>query len=571
MDPRRLTDVRAGDDEKRHIVGSGYLIAPRLVLTARHVVSKEGEDGTWERWERIEVRVGHPGAPYGGVTRCGAAVAWVAASLDVAVLELDKEVEATRAVVWGLPTGRDALDYNGMAFPFHASEDGTRIVEQLRGSLPPLAAGGKEHNLYVLDQAAAPSSPSKKGVQPWGGASGAAVFCQDLLVGVVVSDDPRHGHRRLHAVPVHGFVCDAAFHEVLTAHGLAVPDLQPVSANPRPLYPHDGTRHRVQRAATWAVSVLTLCAVVVAVGVAFTRIDLPDRKDRGDRGHPGQPSASAAAKSPAALSDPAGTADSDVGGLPRGTRLRMTATVSGPEETMQAAFAESDLALLTGVLKMPMISAAPMPADLAKLIETKGYLVPGALVNLVVEGLDGDVEITKIRPVGTSREQIPLGAAFYFPSQGGGDVRQMDFDMDDDSPVARIPSDGTASSSVGRPFFTSQRITVEQGESEKLALNFSTVRGAYTFRVAVNYVAGGKEYSQFIEDGLGKPRLFRISADPCPWEGMRSRLTPQDIRMLGTMHYRHVRDIDEQAAPLGTYQLVSADPADRAMGEALCS
>ncbi|MER5966913.1 trypsin-like peptidase domain-containing protein [Streptomyces sp. NPDC002057] len=558
MDPRRLADVQAGDARRSRMVGTGYLIAPRLVLTARHVVIDPAGD---RAWERIEVRVGHPGDQYGPVTRCGATVRWVGqADPDVAVLELDQEVEAAGTVAWGRPSGKQALEYNGMAFPRHArGEGGRRIVEQLRGSLPPLAGGGRDHDLYVLDQAAAPSPPTKEDALPWGGASGAAVFCQELLVGVLVTDDTRHGHRRLHAVPVHAFVGDPALQRILTEHGLAVPHPQPVSADPPTGTPDEGARLRVRAVATWAVPLL-------AVGVLFTAFDLPGGRGAGN---PKQPPPSATAGPPSAPDGLAGAADSTVGGLPRGTRLRMTATVSGLDESMAVTFAESDLAGLTDVLEMSAIPAAPMPAAMNRHVETRGYLLAGALVNLVVDGLDGNVEITKVRPVGTVKEPIPLGAAFYFPSQGGGVVRAMDFDMDDTSPVARIPPGATDAGPVGEPFFTSRRITVKQGESERLALNFSTVRAAYVFKVAVNYVAGGKQFSQFIEDGSGRPRVFRISADPCPWDGMRGRLTEQDIRTLGTMHFRHVRTVDKEAVEQG-YRLIAADPANRAMGESLC-
>ncbi|MFC9795481.1 trypsin-like peptidase domain-containing protein [Streptomyces sp. NPDC127584] len=563
MDPRRLADVRAdagaGDAQGTRAGGSGYLIGPRLVLTARHIVCGPEPDSAWER---IVVRVGHPGGRHGPVRKSGARVRWVAPDgSDVALLELDADVQVPKEVAWGRPEGVRPLDYNGMAFPLHAGGgDGRRTVEQLRGVLPPLAGGDRRHQLYVLDQAAAPGPPARRGVRPWGGASGAAVFCQDLLVGVVVSEDTGHDHRRLHALAAHSFVTEPSFQRVLSEHGLGVPQLQPVSAAPPPAPPDVGTRRRTTTIAALAVVPL------VAVGVLFAAIGMPDSGDGRDSGKPTGPVSADASPRPRNM--PSTTPDGTVGGLPRGTRLRLTATVSSLEDTNGVAFKEDDLGMLGDVLGMPAIPAAPMPTEMVQHIEAAGFRLPGALVNLVVDGMDGNVEITKIRPVGTVPYRVPLGAVFYFPSQGGGEVSAMDFDMDDPSPVARKRPEGTEAG-PGRPFFTSERITLRQGETERLALNFSTVRRAYTFHVAVNYTAGGTEYSQFVEDAKGEPRVFRISADPCPWAGMRGRLTEEDVRTLGAMHYRHVRTVDEQALEQG-YRLVETDPANRAMGESLC-
>ncbi len=59
MDPHRLVLIRSGTTRLRHRVGSGYLVAPRLVLTAAHIL-QDGERSSY--WEEIQVRVGHPAA-----------------------------------------------------------------------------------------------------------------------------------------------------------------------------------------------------------------------------------------------------------------------------------------------------------------------------------------------------------------------------------------------------------------------------------------------------------------------------------------------------------------------------
>src|SRR5882757_1338880 len=103
MDALRLADVRAGTEARAESCGSGYLIGPRLVLTARHVVTGKGG-----LWPQVEVRIGHPG--FGPSTLVAARACWTPAAgpgdCDVALLELDHAVEvAAEPVRWGRPVG----------------------------------------------------------------------------------------------------------------------------------------------------------------------------------------------------------------------------------------------------------------------------------------------------------------------------------------------------------------------------------------------------------------------------------------------------------------------------------
>ncbi|MER6473739.1 trypsin-like serine protease [Streptomyces collinus] len=213
----------------RRSSGSGYLISPRLVLTARHVVIEKRTD---KPWARIKANVGHPHR-LAEIERRNASVCWVAPEAgDVALLELDAPVAVPGLVRWGLPDGADPIPYGGVGFPLQSrAANGERLVEQLGGLLRPLAGGSGINDLYVLDQDAGPEMRSD-GNPPWGGVSGAAVFCRDLLVGVVVYDNKAHKNRRLHAVPAHTFVTDAAFVKELDQHGVRKPLLMPVDARP---------------------------------------------------------------------------------------------------------------------------------------------------------------------------------------------------------------------------------------------------------------------------------------------------------------------------------------------------
>ncbi|WP_369147402.1 trypsin-like peptidase domain-containing protein [Streptomyces sp. R44] len=215
MDPARLALIRSGTKDETRSTGSGYLIGPRLVLTARHVlVNRE----TGELWPRISARIGH--FENGPSHTVRAELLWTPADdLDVALLRVDHATD-TPGVVWGRPAGRVPLPYQGLGYPKAAAAD-RREAEYLRGTLAPLSGSGRH---YVLDQGPAPV-PGTDGGNAWGGASGAAVFCGDVLVGVVVQEPAAYGARRLLAVPAHSFVQDRDFLDHLARHACASPEL----------------------------------------------------------------------------------------------------------------------------------------------------------------------------------------------------------------------------------------------------------------------------------------------------------------------------------------------------------
>lgn len=234
MEPGRLADVRAGTADSSRSNGSGYLLAPRLVLTARHVVT----DPEGRPWPRIEVRVGHPRNDV--PVRVGAQVCWPESDhllnhrlghprpADAALLHLAAPVGHVEGVLWGEPQGTRALEYQGIGFPLFADyEDAKRGVEQLRGMLPPLATG--PGGALVLDQSAAPRSGPRR-ERPWAGVSGAAVFCSGCLVGIVVRDDAEFDNRRLHALPAHALIADRSFAAIVHSHTGVDPEVMAVHA-----------------------------------------------------------------------------------------------------------------------------------------------------------------------------------------------------------------------------------------------------------------------------------------------------------------------------------------------------
>lgn len=186
--------------------GSGYLLTPWLVLTAAHVV---GDAGT------AEVIVP------GGLGRVACRVAWrrYEEDCDVAVLVTERylvpaEVARTFATL-RLGAIEDLAPRPGahaVGFP-RAQRDaqGELDSEQLVGTLKP--GSGLLRGRQVLDSLhGAPAATGGHG-SPWAGFSGAAVFVDDYLVGVVRSDPTQWQHGRVEVTPATAIVRSPGIHE----------------------------------------------------------------------------------------------------------------------------------------------------------------------------------------------------------------------------------------------------------------------------------------------------------------------------------------------------------------------
>jgi tetratricopeptide (TPR) repeat protein len=214
----RVVDVRARRPDGTSKMGSGYLVAERLVLTAAHVVfTDEGVAGS------VTLR------PLGAQRPLGGRVVWrperrpVDAAL-VEITEADWRAPRLGPLRWGRLTGQAArIACEAMGFPRVLREaDGTREAEQLDGHLNPgTRLVGRRYDLHVdSSPPAVPADPEAP--SPWAGLSGAGLVAGELLIGMVVIDTPGFAERRLTAVPVGELAADPGFRAVLADHGVAL-------------------------------------------------------------------------------------------------------------------------------------------------------------------------------------------------------------------------------------------------------------------------------------------------------------------------------------------------------------
>ena len=211
------TSVPLGDGTGKYRLGSGYLIANGLILTAAHVlvppdqgpvdqvagIEAAGPDGDWEP----------------------ASVVWADAVRDVAVLACPA-LRADGHLRWGRLDGPDLLDWGAVGFPAaSAARDGQRQAEHAFGRTSPIS----ERAAGTLALTIESRNASQRGAgSPWAGLSGAAVFCGEHLAGVVTADTGAYD-RSLTARRTEDFGRDPGFTQALGA----TPALEQVTGTPR--------------------------------------------------------------------------------------------------------------------------------------------------------------------------------------------------------------------------------------------------------------------------------------------------------------------------------------------------
>lgn len=190
--------------------GSGYLLGPRLVLTAAHVVGEKDTATT---------------VVFGGVGEVLCDVVWrrkddgCDAALLVARAPVvpDDVSEGFASLRWGELLRLDTQENcQAIGFPqVQRDERGNLDSEQLAGRVKPGSSilGG----WYVLETSGAPPQPTADG-SPWSGLSGAGLFCRGALIGVVVAAPTGWHNGRVEATPVRVIADDPGFREAYGEH-----------------------------------------------------------------------------------------------------------------------------------------------------------------------------------------------------------------------------------------------------------------------------------------------------------------------------------------------------------------
>ncbi|MFJ9099509.1 trypsin-like peptidase domain-containing protein [Streptomyces sp. NPDC102405] len=182
--------------------GSGYVLGPRLVLTAGHVLGA---------LDHAVVRT-----PRGVSVRCQVVWARSDGPYDAALLLAEDDlVSDPDPVRWGTLVTSDPSEVSILGFSALAGREGRVGSGVFRGSADPLEA--VETDRYVLDLAGNPPlGPADS--SPWAGMSGGAVWCHGVLIGIAVADLPGWPHSRLEAVPAYVLLADAGFRELVQQH-----------------------------------------------------------------------------------------------------------------------------------------------------------------------------------------------------------------------------------------------------------------------------------------------------------------------------------------------------------------
>ncbi|MFI0896483.1 tetratricopeptide repeat protein [Streptomyces sp. NPDC020983] len=220
MDSDLVMDVYVATGGHTGRRGSGYLIAPGLVLTSAHVVPERGAAVAVSRVRSARGKAGqYPatvlwrGTPHErddaallGVGAAGARPPW-----------------PVPPVRWGrLVTHRSGTACATTGLPwFVQTEHGAPDLLRHDGTVNRTDRSANNRHLMRLDERVEARVDSRgRLVSPLAGLSGASVFCGDLLTGVVAQDFGALTYTRLEVVPAYVLLKDPEFLRIVAEHGL---------------------------------------------------------------------------------------------------------------------------------------------------------------------------------------------------------------------------------------------------------------------------------------------------------------------------------------------------------------
>ena len=212
---KRAAQLRWCDGEARYRNGSGYLVAPDLVLTAAHVVRgaekvqvklplRDGSERDW-RMARVCWRAEDPERS------------------DLALVQVQAPYESVSLARFAHPgTAAGRVPFTGIGFPaFKCREEAGVAPLRDTAELYGVLVRGEDRKTGVLALHLRCPPPLDTSQEPydgsvWAGVSGAAVVCGSCVVGVVRSHPLSEGPLTLEAVPIHRVLGERGFCAALT-------------------------------------------------------------------------------------------------------------------------------------------------------------------------------------------------------------------------------------------------------------------------------------------------------------------------------------------------------------------
>jgi WD40 repeat protein len=239
--PARVAQLTVTHGQGGRRLGSGYLVADGVVLTAGHVL--DGASAVLATFE--------PNQP--GRRRVDAIAWWADLDADIGIVEIapwavDAGGEPLPPADFGrLPDSTEVVDVVAVGFPrwkmrnadgtVPADGDGKRRFRESAHivGISPLQSNARLRSLEVV--LTAPPAESADGRSPWEGMSGAALWVGEHIVGVVAQHHPAEGLARLAAVRMDGaldrLAPDRSAELGLPASVMALPDVTARRSEPR--------------------------------------------------------------------------------------------------------------------------------------------------------------------------------------------------------------------------------------------------------------------------------------------------------------------------------------------------
>jgi len=143
------------------------------------------------------------------------------------------------------------------------------------------------------------------------------------------------------------------------------------------------------------------------------------------------------------------------------------------------------------------------------------------------------VTIYDIRPVNLRTLCLPSGLLAMYGAEGG-DSEAMEFDLDADRPIARVPP---GEDEAGLPYFQSHMIEIAAADTSWLDMTFTLAKRARSFDVAISYASGGRKYVQVLKNGS---QPFRAMPATCPAADDRDHLSDLDVQRLAAHRFDEV-------------------------------